>query len=98
MSKLHISPPPGCLEAWARKAGSQSIEDFVIKATNTAAGFRPSNTGITGISDSAPQRMAFRINWSEGVVKKSTTMAYSKATRDQKFAEAVALLDSKKSK
>lgn len=96
MNKITIMPPPGCLEAWERAAGGD-LTEFIIRAANTASGFRPSNTGITGISDSAPKRLAFRINWSESGVKKSTTMAYTKETREQKLDAAKKLLESKRS-
>lgn len=97
MSKLVINPPPGCLKAWERAASAAAlpVDKWAIKACNTAAGHRPSNTGFLGVSDSAPKRMAFRVNWSEGGVKKSTTMAYTPATREERLKEAFEFLEAR---
>lgn len=97
MSKLVINPPPGCLKAWQRAASAAAVpvDKWAIKACNTAAGHRPSNTGFLGVSDSAPKRLAFRVNWSEDGVKKSTTMAYTPATRDARLREAFEFLEAR---
>lgn len=97
MNKLVITPPPGCLKAWQRAASAASmpVDKWAVKACNTAAGHRPSNTGFLGVSDSAPKRMAFRVNWSEGGVKKSTTMAYTPATRSQRLNDALEFLEAR---
>lgn len=97
MSNLVIKPPLGCLKAWQRAASAASmpVDKWAVKACNTAAGHRPSNTGFLGVSDSAPKRMAFRVNWSEGGVKKSTTMAYTPATREARLSEASEFLEAR---
>lgn len=97
MSKLVISPPPGCQKAWQRAANAAALalDKWAVKACNTAAGHKPSNTGFLGVSDSAPKRMAFRVNWSEDGVKKSTTMAYTPKTREARLKEAIEFLEAR---
>lgn len=92
---LQLKLPVGGLNA-IRLAAGRDVKGWAVKALLKAAGFRENSTGIPGLSDSAPKRLAFRLNWSEGGVKKSTTVSYTAETREQKLAEALALLQLKR--
>lgn len=92
---LKLKLPVGAGEA-LRRAAKGGVEAWAIDTLLRAAKFRGNNTGIPGISDSAPTRLAFRLNWSEGGAKKSTTVSYTVETRAAKLAEAIELLKSKR--
>lgn len=93
---LKLKLPIGGGEA-LRRAAKGAVEPWAVAKLMLAAKFRANNTGIPGISDSAPTRLAFRLNWTgaDGG-KKSTTVSYTAETRAQKLAEATELLASKR--
>lgn len=97
MNRLTLKPEKGAIQAWTAAAGELAVEDWAIRLLNRAATFGTSNSGMSGISEGKRGKyLAFRLNWSEDGVKKSTTVSFTKETRAEKMLEAQAILKQKR--